>query len=472
MAWGSLGILRTGKVKDPDEIQGKSSDKCGTVLIKVEQISNSIDLISGDDLHERRIQDITEERAVQWAVEVKESFEDAAKQQAVMTSKFCKVLEGLRLGWKIKTFAVVDMQNECLRSLVDQLEKVVDPDDYKATIAGPQSVVYAVLNQVFLNFAYFDEDKSMRVFAGGGVRAPLPPLAVQEISKIDNKKTVTVLKGGCPSSGMSRQIGFPLCQELIQAGHYVGSYMDHMAILKSGDRKVFDRNLSSYMERAGYSTWRGAEYVDDISYDDLDPLLEGFVEAATLYQPTIVPTFKADRESLKNRCLEEIGLNQMIIDRFDVLVQKFDYPETLVDSKGKYKSLEVVTDNFFKCNKFFEVPEAKSMNAPHYQGLITSKESTFNMDVDLIERMFESPAPNTSIQLGVWVICTVPSDPEIIDNMVGLMKKFDDFKIDDLPDTDPRARQHLLVILCPENMMIFPQMNPFEEVLRTIGQMR
>merc|ERR1711968_250997 len=156
--------------------------------------------------------------------------------------------------------------------------------------------------------------------------------------------------------------------------------------------------------------------------------------------------------------------------RFNTLARKMECPEALKDKNGEYKTTEAIIDDFFKFNEYFKVPEAAKMNMPHQHGLITTKEDTFNMDVDLIDKMFEVSEPET-IQIGVWMICTVPSEQSVIESMVNVLKKFDDFQVEDLPSDSPKARQHLLLILCPENMLMYPQVNPFEDLLRTISQM-
>lgn len=90
---------------------------------------------------------------LEWKQEIDEVFLDACLAQGAVATKFSCILEALSRGWRFETAAVVDMQNECLRSVVQQYAALGGHTIGEAD-AGPQSIVWSVLKEVFQNFAY------------------------------------------------------------------------------------------------------------------------------------------------------------------------------------------------------------------------------------------------------------------------------------------------------------------------------
>ena len=84
----------------------------------------------------------------------------------------------------------------------------------------------------------------MRIFAGGGARSPPPPYEIEGIGEEGAK--ITYLGGGHPSAGDCRNIGFPLCQELLQVraalSNHIATSATYFVLPTGGSNRFADKH--------------------------------------------------------------------------------------------------------------------------------------------------------------------------------------------------------------------------------------
>jgi hypothetical protein len=415
---------------DKFQIIGSSKDKCGMVQCKFFYNTKPVILAEGDDLYQARIALLTRKEGDKWKRNIATLFADECKLQALMTSKFIRTLEGLRRGWKYETFVVVDLHGECLRSTYDSLSKIEGEEglrrDDDFILRCP---VWRVLSEVYQNFAYFEENSSMRVFAGGGLLSPIPPKKVEGDAVFGDYE-----EGGHPSHGFGRESAFPLSQEVIQAE---GGFFDAIGI-SSISR---DENLHSFMQRSKFDSWGGWDYCRSKRFGGIDQLLDAFCESISIYCPSVVEDDVAALQKRRNDFQNDA--QSMLNMRFKSLSAIMEGEKVLEDGNTLHM-LEKFPEEFYS-----KVP--------------------LNFDASLIERLIDDlPAPNT-IQFGVWIINKIPNEIEI-NNISRVCKRYsEEVVIDPKKSQNGAAQQALLLVLCPDEQIDYLDPSPFKELLLAIG---
>mmetsp|Transcript_10439 Transcript_10439/g.10061 ORF Transcript_10439/g.10061 Transcript_10439/m.10061 type:complete len:1210 (+) Transcript_10439:1354-4983(+) len=330
----------------------KNLPEVGVVNIRIKCVRTNMIYYVGDTVYEEKMAQLYDIENAKHLVKDKKYFDSAVTRQSTVNKDSMFLLESTTTGGKfIQPYFIVDIHSPCVHSLLNSL----NAREKKPTVSNStfgQSNVLVAMKEVYDAISMFSKNGEFRALAGGGVIAPIPP-SVKKARDVKKK----AVKGngqnsaetdgnndekhyyGHPSIGLPRSIAFPLCQEFLIANldetlalakapierthhhtnkplyqksskakeglNYNLSYAveatneplkwTNKTLLKKYDSKS---NLLDCLEKDGEDSgyWGGAGYIKDTVYSDISTLTRGYMDASTLYCPSLVASKGDNKE--------------------------------------------------------------------------------------------------------------------------------------------------------------------------------
>ena len=273
----------------------------GNMELNIGRALVSLSVESGDSVYEEKLERKWKHMVQSWNQKNFIEFQKAADDQKELTSRATKNVELLLDDSKdglLPSF-VIDMNASCLQHLQSKAAKQDFPSQLKGQMSSTNlspvngnkigfsgSNVLQATRIVFHLLQFFvkeDQFHNCRMYGGGGVHPP------------SDKH---------PSYGYSRASAFPLVQELLlnvakASGNGMASIKEGQSYLLHNPKLRHQADphgvLQSLLEErtdiikgASCGSWQGYKYSITQHYRDWQDVIQGFMEACTIYEPSVL----------------------------------------------------------------------------------------------------------------------------------------------------------------------------------------
>lgn len=391
----------------------------GELEVKIKRELINVEVSLGDETYDRRIKNMFKQRTAEWANAMRRPFFEAWSDQSQTTLITTNILEMTMQGWVFDTTLVVDVQPSCINSLSFQLDPK-NSETVQTESTFIDSNVYNALKSIYNFINPFTDNGKVKVIAGGGVGAP----------QLEH-----------PSSGLTRTMGFPLCQEILlnkmKDVHSFKSLKERLLKpLHEHDNldeldipflqgESLDEILDYYDTNGDLirvledpdSQWGGLDYANEKTYDSLQEVVQGMMEACTIYSPCLMTAseyaelYPPSRDSEVENVWVDPEDTCRMFKKSEMSTTKSQRSNSGMSEYGSKKKnmtrylIGTVGTNFSKVKSgddfWSMLPEE-----------LLSHDFKFSADIDAIESvLFQEQLPGESIKLVVWIVGQCPPPP-------------------------------------------------------------
>lgn len=239
----------------------------GLINLTVFPIEKKKVQLSAGDMYEEELAKRYESQVTKWRKRMEVPFNLAANDQSDQLQRCMEIINAMMQGFKVRPSMIVDLSSPCMQHLYYKLNGGEAPRStmpkadreekevlYNPTLASfENSHTIDVMTTVYDTIQPFSDGRAMRVYAGGGVNAPVAQHW---------------------SSGQCRGVAFPLAHELLMGTPNENPFKE--VIIEDSDGKPNPRDtalkklerLRSCLNRTGKSnSWGGLGYSQSMIYE-------------------------------------------------------------------------------------------------------------------------------------------------------------------------------------------------------------